>query len=743
MFISKSIDLAGRKLTLETGKLAPQANLAVLARYGETVILATAVANEPKEERDFFPLRIDYEERLYAGGFIKSSRFVKREGRPSDNAIIAARLIDHAIRPLFPKDFMDEVQVIITVLSVDQENDPEILSLIATSAVLTASNIPWLGPIAAARIGMENDNLVLNPGNGIRENSPLDMVVTGLKERIVGIEAQANEISEEKIVEAVESAHQQMQPIINLINEFAQEVGKKKYEYESYALASDLLSDVTDAAEEKLKEMIAVPLDKVDWVDAYQDLKEEVFRTYEGKYTKTNMSQALQEIEKQVVQKLILEQGKRPDGRSLEEIRPLSIELDILPRTHGSALFSRGLTQSLGVVTLGSTSLEQLIQNMYGEESKRYLHHYNGPPFSLGETAPLRGPGRREIGHGNLAEKALLPVIPSKEEFPYTIRVVSEILSQNGSSSMAATCSSTLALMSAGVPIKNPVAGIAIGLMTDKNEKSFAILTDIAGIEDWNGFMDYKMAGTRNGITAIQMDIKLKNGLALDIFKQVVERSKQGRLAVLDAMEKVIAKPRTDLSRHAPRIITLKIDPKKIGEVIGPGGKVIKKIIEETETEIDIDEDGSVFIAGVDEQKAQQAKQTIENLTREAQLNDIYEGTVTRILDFGAFVEVFPGKEGLIHISELAHRHVNKVEDIVKVGDKVKVKVIEIDNQGRINLSKKALEKGPSNRDRSPALGRRPPTGPTPRGRYPTSNRRSPGTSNSGFRPPFFQRSGK
>jgi polyribonucleotide nucleotidyltransferase len=526
--------------------------------------------------------------------------------------------------------------------------------------------------------------------------------------------------------------------LAKFIDDFAQAVGKKKYVYESAALSQDLLNDVAKFAGEKIKEIVVTPLDKVDFVDAYGNLLDEVQAKFEGKYTKQDMKRALDEVEKKEIRKLIFDEGKRVDGRGLDEIRPLEIEVGLLPRTHGSAFFARGMTQALSIVTLGSSSLEQLIQSMTGEETKRYMHHYYGQPFSLGETGPIRGPGRREIGHGMLAEKALQPMIPDKEKFPYAIRVVTEVLSQNGSTSMASTCGSSLALMDAGVPIKAPVAGLSIGLMTDEQETKHVLLTDIVGAEDFNGYMDFKMAGTRKGMTAIQMELKM-HGLPLGILEQAISKSREKRLEILDQMGKVLAQPRGELSQYAPRITTLKIDPKRIGEIIGPGGKIIKSIIEATKCDVDVEEDGTVLISSVEEgAEPQKAKEWIEGIVKEVKVGEVYEGKVTRLMDFGAFVEVLPGKEGLVHISELSYRHVPTVESVVKVGDKMKVKVIEIDSAGRINLSKKALEP-------------RPPGLRTSRGQPPSrfsSGERRTGSGfgtqrprrTPGYRTPYYQR---
>ena len=705
MIIKKEIDFAGRKLSLETGKLAPQANMAVLARMGETVVLATAVANEPRENIDYFPLRVDYEEKLYAGGHIKGSRWDKREGRPTDEATVTARLIDHSVRPLFPKDYQEDVQVIVTVLSIDDKNDPQILAFVAASAALHASDIPWTGPVACLRLGLKDGSFIINPpvnSNG-EEDAELDLVVSSIGGKVLVIEAEGNEIPEEKLIEGLKFCQEPLKQLDKFIKEFAEEVGNKKFEYESTALSEEMLQDITNFAGEKIKKIVSTPMDKVDFVDAYADLLEEVYAKFEGKYAKTDMKRAVDEVEKKEIQKLIMEEGKRVDGRGLDEVRSIEIEVGILPRPHGSVFFARGITQALSVVTLGSSSLEQLIQSMTGDEAKRYMHHYFGRPFSFGETGPLRSPGRREIGHGTLAENALKPMMPDKESFPYAIRVVTEILSQNGSTSMAATCGSSLALMDAGVPIKAAVAGLSIGLMTDEQESKHVLLTDIVGVEDHNGYMDFKMAGTRKGMTAIQMELKM-HGVPFEVLEQAFKKSREKRMEILDKMDEVLAKPRGQLSKYAPVITIVKIDPKRIGEIIGPGGKIIKSIIETTKCEIDVEDDGTVLISSLDENSdAARAKEWVESIVKEVKPGEIYEGKVVRIMDFGAFVEILPGKDGLVHISELANYHVATVESVVKEGETIKVKVIGIDDQGRIKLSKKALEESTSD-----FVGKRP-----------------------------------
>lgn len=683
----KEFDLAGKSLVLETGKLAPQANAAVKASYGDTVVLATVTSVSPREEIEFFPLRVDFEEKLYAGGIIKNSRFVKREGRASDDAIASCRLIDRGIRPLFPKDFFDEVQVVVTVLSVDGQNDPTLLGAVAASSALTISDIPWRGPLGTVRVGLIDGHLILNPSRDQLEASLLDLVVSATSDKVVMIEAGAAEVAEDKMSEALEFAQRQTQPLIGFVEEFAKAVSKSKFEYEKKVIEEALLLDVSKVAGEPLYELLKGSPAKAEFEQQYKQIAENVYKTLEGKYTKVKMLMTLDFLQREKIRKMITG-GKRPDNRDLGQLRPISAEVGLLPRTHGSALFTRGLTQALSLTTLGATSLEQLIQSPEGEETKRYIHHYSAAPFSTGEVGPLRGPGRREIGHGALAEKALLPVIPSKEEFPYTIRVVSEVLSQNGSSSMAAVCGSTLSLMDAGVPIKSAVAGISVGLVLEKD--SYVLLTDIAGVEDFNGDMDFKAAGTRKGITALQLDVKVP-GVPVKILSEALQKAHESRSQILDLIESVLPRSRPDLSRYAPRIVSLKIDPKKIGEVIGGGGKTIRSIMEATSTEIDIEDDGTVYITAKDLELAKKARSIIENMLKEAKVGEIYEGRVTRILDFGAFVEILPGKEGLVHISELAPFRVARVTDVVKVGERVSVKVVGIDEQGRVNLSRKAL----------------------------------------------------
>ncbi len=696
--IKKEIEFGGRELSLEYGELAGQANGSVLARYGDTVVLATATSAKPREDGGFLPLTVDYVERLYAGGIIKGSRFVKREGRPSDEAILSGRLIDRSIRPLFPKDYRDEVQVVITVLSVDLENDPAVLGVIGASAALACSDIPWEGPIGAVRIGRANPGgngsaeLLLNPTGAEMAVSDLDLVVSGRADEVVMVEGGASELPEEEILEAVEFGQASIASLTKLIAELAAEVGIAKKPVEGEPQLGPMREDLRKFALDRLKELVSQPLGKGEFQEKFEALSEEVFKKFEGTYQKVAMAAVLGELIKEAVRELVIKDGKRTDGRRLDEIRPLYIRAGVLPRTHGSAIFQRGETQVLTTATLGSTSLEQILESPTGEVTKRFMHHYYFPPFSTGEVGKIGSPGRREIGHSALAERALERMIPAEEVFPYAIRLVSEVLSSNGSTSMAATCGSTLALMDAGVPIKAPVSGVAMGLFTDG--KTFRVLTDIAGLEDQCGDMDFKVAGTEKGITAVQMDLKVK-GLPRKVMVEALADARRARLAILEEMLKVLEKPRERLSQYAPKVAIVKIPVDKIGEVIGPGGRMIRSITEQTGTVVDIEEDGTVSISGPDEAKVNEARKIVEDLTREVQAGEVFEGVVKRIMDFGAFVEILPGKEGLVHVSELSHDFVSKPEDVVKIGDKIKVKVVEIDSLGRINLSKKALEPAP------------------------------------------------
>ena len=701
MFKSYTTMLAGRELTIETGKIAGLANGSVVVKYGDTVVMVNVTAaKEPKEGVDFFPLSVDYEEKLYAVGKIPGS-FTKREGKPTDKAILTSRAIDRPLRPLFPKDFRNDVCVVATVLSVEQDNSPEVCSMIGASAALSISDIPFGGPTAAVAVGWVDGEIVINPTVEQREKSKLTATVAGTLDKITMIEAGANEIPNDTMLEAIKKAHEEIKKICNFISDIKSEIGKPKFEYKSFAVDPEFYKDIVANFKDRMyqdvqaqdKEVRDSNIDKIT-----EDIKAYVVEKYGEdalEERKNDIAESIHDLEKACVREMILEEHKRPDGRKIDEIRPLSCEVAVLPRVHGSAIFTRGQTQVMSVVTLGTKSEEQMLDGLDEEESKRYMHQYNFPSYSVGEARPSRGPGRREIGHGALAEKALVPVLPSEEEFPYTMRVVSEVLSSNGSTSQASICGSTLALMDAGVPIRKPVAGISTGLVTDKHDPNrYIMLTDIQGIEDFFGDMDFKVGGTKDGITAIQVDIKI-DGLTYDIIKEAFERTKIARDYILDnIMLPVISEPRKEVSKYAPRIITSKISVDKIKDVIGPSGKMINKIIDETGVKIDIEDDGKVCVYSNDMESAKKAMKMIEDIAREIEVNGIYDGTVTRIMSFGAFVDIGGGKEGLLHISKISSKRVEKVEDVLSVGDEVTVKVYEIDNQGRINLTMKDLEAG-------------------------------------------------
>jgi len=682
-------NLAGSDLIVTTGKVAEQANGACLLQYGDTVVLVTACASkEPREGIDFFPLSVDFEEKLYAVGKIPGG-FIKREGKPSDKAVLTARLIDRPIRPLFPDGYRNDVQVIVTVLSVDQDHTPDILGMIGSSIALSISDIPFQGPTGAVAVGLVDGKFVINPNSKQREKSQLSLTVAGTKDAIMMVEAGANEIPEDVMLDAIMFAHEEIKGICQFIEEIQSEIGKEKQEFEVFMPDEEIAKEVEDYAKDSLISAIRTA-DKTEREENIDKVMKETTEYFLEKYpdNEKDISEILNKILKEEMRRLILEEGIRPDNRKVDEIRPITSEVGLLPRAHGSGLFTRGQTQVLTVATLGARSDVQIIDGIGEEETKRYMHHYNFPPYSVGETRVIRGPGRREIGHGALAERALEPVIPSEDEFPYTIRLVSEVLSSNGSTSQASVCGSTLALLDAGVPIKKPVAGIAMGLI--KSEDKTVILSDIQGMEDHFGDMDFKVAGTKDGITALQMDIKI-SGIDRDILKEALERARQGRLYILDKMAEAISKPRDHLSPYAPRIFKMQVDPEKIRDIIGPGGKMINKIIDETNAKIDIDNDGKILIAAENIEKGQRAIDLINNIVKDVEVGDIYTGKVVRIVSFGAFVELFNGKEGLLHISNISHERIEKVEDALSVGDEVLVKVIEIDPQGRINLSRKAV----------------------------------------------------
>jgi len=687
--ITKSVEIGGRTLTLEVGRFAQQATSAVVARYGDTMVISTVVASPKDSQLDYFPLSVEYVERLYAGGRIKGSRWVKREGRPSDDAILKGRLIDRSIRPLFDKNYHHDVQVIVTVLSVDGENEPDILGIIATSAALSISSIPWNGPIGSIRVGYippKNGNVgyFANPGSKEMEFSEMDLVISATEKKVVMLEAGLNELSEPIVLEGIKFAKTEIEKIIKCIYTLTKEIGQKKVVAEKDETDEKLIKLLSGEYKEEIEKSILARVSKEQEGDTLSVLSETIAGKYENKYEKKDIDCALDFIFKQKIREDVLQKGKRIDGRDSKTIRPIDAEVGLLPRTHGSAMFKRGETQVLTVATLGSPSLEQLIESPEGETAKRFMHHYSMPPYSVGETGRVGFPSRREVGHGALAERALLPVIPPQASFPYTIRLVSEVMSSNGSTSMASTCGSTLALMDAGVPIKNPVAGIAIGLVSNKDK--YVLLSDIIGIEDFCGDMDFKVAGTKKGITAIQMDVK-NDGLSDQMIKETLEKALEGRLLILEKMLSVIPTPRTNLSQYAPRVSIIQVPVEKIGEVIGPGGKVIRQIIAETACDINVNEEGKVTIAGTDPVKVDLAYKLISGIVKEVKPDEVYKGLVKRILPFGAFVEILPGKEGMVHVSQMSTDFVSDPNQFVSIGQQVTVRVTDIDDQGRINLS--------------------------------------------------------
>lgn len=689
-----SLQIGGRVLELSTGLLAGQANGAVRAQYGDTVVLATAVIGKnPSNISGYFPLLVDYEERYYAAGKIKGSRFVKREGRPSDDAVLTGRAVDRTIRPLFNARMRNDVQVVVTTLSFDGENDPDTIGMIAASAALALSDIPWNGPIGAVRVGRIGENFILNPVNGERAESEFDLLIAGTNEKVNMMEVSAKEVPESVMTDAFAFGFEAIKKIADFIKSIQKEIGKEKLVPTLLEAPKEVETDIRQWFEEKGLAQALYLKGKKETYDRLREIREYVDAKIGETYAnipkiREVTEQVFEELSDEIVHENILKLEKRPDGRALTEVRPISCQVGVLPRTHGTGLFTRGETQALTVATLGSPGDEQIIDTMEVDMKKRYIHHYNFPPYSVGEVKPMRGPGRREVGHGALAEKALVPVLPSKEEFPYTILLVSEILSSNGSSSMASTCGSTLALMDAGVPITAPVSGIAMGIIVG-DEKNYKVLTDIQGLEDHYGDMDFKAAGTAKGLTAIQMDVKV-DGVTLPMLEAVLMQAKGNRAEILEKMLATLPEARTTLSPYAPRIIVLHINPEKIRDVIGPGGKMINRIIDETGVEIDIEDDGSVFVTSPDEVSSKKAVEWINNLTREVKPGELFQGRVTRLMNFGAFVEVLPNQEGLVHISELANERVERVEDIVQVGDIIPVIVKNIDDQGRINLSRKA-----------------------------------------------------
>ncbi|MWC26517.1 polyribonucleotide nucleotidyltransferase [Paenibacillus sp. MMS18-CY102] len=683
--------LGGRPLVLETGRLAKQANAAVTVRYGETVVLCTVTASTEPKDLDFFPLTVNYEEKLYAVGKIPGG-FIKREGRPSEKAILSSRLTDRPIRPLFPEGFRNDVQIVNLVMSVDQDCSPEIAAMIGTSAALSISDVPFNGPIGGVNVGRIDGKFVINPTAEQVDLSDIFVVVAGTKDAIMMVEAEANEVPESVMLEAIMFGHDEIKNIVKAIEEFQSIAGKTKMEVKLHAVDEQVNADVRAYASERLKQAIRIA-EKHARQEAIDAINVETVSHFNEIYAETpelmdDVKEVLYDIVKEEVRRLITHDKVRPDGRGLNEIRPIDCDVALLPRTHGSGLFTRGQTQALSVCTLGALGDVQILDGISPEESKRFMHHYNFPPFSVGEARPLRPPGRREIGHGALGERALSKVIPPESEFPYTIRLVSECLESNGSTSQASICASTLAMMDAGVPIKAPVAGIAMGLI--KDGEHFSILSDIQGMEDHLGDMDFKVAGTAEGVTAIQMDIKIE-GIDRAILTQALEQAKEGRMHILGKMLDIMSEPRKNLSKYAPKIMTLRINPDKIRDVIGAGGKIINKIIEETGVKIDIEQDGMVYIASSNEEMNQKARAIIEGIVKEVVVGEIYLGTVKRIEKFGAFVEILPNKDGLVHISQVSTERIAKIEDVLKIGDQITVKVTEIDQQGRINLSRKAV----------------------------------------------------
>jgi len=688
------IEVAGRPLVVEVGQVAKQANGSALVRYGDTVVLVTATASNPREGLDFFPLTVEYEEKQYAVGRIPGG-FIKREGRATENATLSARQIDRPIRPLFPKGFKNDLQIVATILSVDKDNSPDITAIMGASVALGVSNIPFAGPVAAVIVGLVDGQLIINPTIEQHHDSDLHLVVAGTKEAIMMVEGHANEVPENIMLDAIFFAHEEIKRLVAFQEPIYAELSKPKMEVAALPIDEDMTAAVKSFGQSRLEEAVKNP-DKKSREAHMDEARAAILSHFKEIYPEQdkNIASIVDKQMKEIVRNMILEDGDRVDGRKLDEIRPISCEVGFLPRPHGTGLFTRGQTQVLSVVTLGPLRENQLLDGLTIAESKRYIHHYNFPPYSVGETKPMRGPSRRDIGHGALAERALLAVVPSEDEFPYTIRVVSEVLESNGSSSMGSVCGSSMALMHAGVPIKAPVSGIAMGLV--KSEDKFAILADIQGIEDALGDMDFKLAGTAKGVTALQMDIKIF-GVDREIVSAALAKAKEGRMFIMGKMLEAIDKPNQELSRYAPQMIRMQINPDKIREVIGPGGKIIHKIVAESGAKIDIEDDGSLFIIATDEESGTKARSLIEAILAEVEVGRVYTGTVKRIMDFGAFVEIIPGvlgssgKEGLVHISQLDEARVNKVEDVVKIGDKIEVKVTEIDRQGRVNLSRKAV----------------------------------------------------
>ncbi len=711
---SYTMELQGRTMTLETGRLAKQASGAVLVSYGDTVVLVTATgSDQPREGVDFFPLTVDYEERLYAVGRIPGG-FIKREGRPTERAILGCRLTDRSLRPLFPKTFRNSVHIVSTVLSMDQDCPPEPLSIIGASAALSISKIPFAGPVAAVIVGLIDGEPVVNPDQEQLQQSDLHLMLAGTKDAVMMVEAGAQEISKEEVLKCIEAGHETIKEIVAIEEQMVEDCGTEKMEVPEIELSAAMVEEVEPAIKEGISEALQIS-DKQEREDRLAAFKTEILDRFLEEYpeNETEIGKIFENVLKETLRGMVINRALRADGRKPEEIRPITCEAPVLPRTHGSAVFTRGQTQVLSICTLSALRDVQVIDGLGLEESKRFMHHYNFPPYSVGEAGFMRGPGRREIGHGALAERALEPVVPSEDEFPYTVRLVSEVLESNGSTSMGSVCSSSLAMMDTGVPVKRAVGGIAMGLIKEGDD--VVILSDIQGVEDFLGDMDFKVAGTDKGITALQMDIKIK-GISREILQDALDQADTGYKYILSKMNEVISEPRPELSPNAPRMIRLQIPVDKIRDVIGPGGKMINKIIADTGVDIDIEPDGRVFIASVDPEGGKKAKETIETLVKEVEPGEVYKGKVTRVERYGAFVELLPGKEGLLHISHLDHHRVDKTEDVVNLGDEVEVKVLDIDDKGRIDLSRKALLKKPEGGSaggggRPPRGGSRPPRG--------------------------------
>ncbi len=681
-------EFAGHEMSFEVGKMCGLSNGSCLVRYGDTTVLVNATASQkPREGIDFFPLSVDFEEKLYSVGKIPGS-FLKREGRPSEKAVLSSRVVDRSIRPLFPSDMRNDVSVVMTVLSVDPDFSPEVCGIVGTSFALSISDIPWAGPIAGISVGLVDGQLVLNPNHEQRQKSNLNLTVCGTAEKVCMLECGANEVDNDTMMEAIIKGHQEVQKMCRFIAEVQAEIGKKKFSFESMEIDHDMFEAIKDYAIDRVKFALDTD-DKNVREERLRPIVEEIHAHFDNVYPdqEPQIDECIYKLQKFVVRRWLLDEGKRVDGRGMDEMRPLAAEVGLLPRVHGSGMFTRGQTQVMTIVTLGPVRDSQLLDGIDGEDSKRYMHHYNFPSYSVGETRPSRGPGRREIGHGALAEKALLPVIPPVEEFPYALRLVSEVLSSNGSTSQASICGSTLALMDAGVPIKAPVAGISCGLISEGD--GWSTMVDIQGVEDFFGDMDFKVGGTHKGITAIQVDMKV-HGISYDVIRSALDKTYKARLHILDeVMLKAIPEVRAELSEYAPKMLTLTIDTDKIREVIGSGGKVIQKISADCNVKIDIEDDGKVFVSGINIEDCRRAVQIIETIAKDPEIGAFYKGKVTRLMTFGAFVEIAPGKEGLVHISKLDTSRVEKVEDVVSVGDEIIVKVVEIDQQGRINLSRK------------------------------------------------------